>query len=54
VAKLLAGDILGDDELAETLLALREQIEAQRLGNRLLRLQREWLEDVEPELRKRT
>lgn len=80
VAKLLAGDILGDDEqLAATLLTLREQIEAQQaklaearkrlpelphrrtylllvheLGNRLLQLQREWLDSVERELRKRT
>ena len=80
VAKLLAGDILGDDEqLAATLLTLREQIEVQQaklerarpridelphrrpylllvheLGNRLLQVQREWLDDVERELRKRT
>jgi PadR family transcriptional regulator, regulatory protein AphA len=80
VAKLLAGDLLGDDELlADTLLTLREQIEAQQakleqarpridelphrrrylllvheLGNRLLQVQREWLDDVERELRKRT
>jgi PadR family transcriptional regulator, regulatory protein AphA len=80
VAKLLAGDLLGDDEqLAATLLTLRERIEAQQakleearpridelphrrtylllvheLGNRLLQLQREWLDDVERELRKRT
>lgn len=80
VAKLLAGDILGDDErLAATLLTLREQIEVQQaklerarpridqlphrrpylllvheLGNRLLQVQREWLDDVEKELRKRT
>lgn len=79
VAKLLAGDILGDDEqLAATLLTLREQIEVQQaklerarpridqlphrrpylllvheLGNRLLQVQREWLDDVERELRKR-
>jgi DNA-binding PadR family transcriptional regulator len=80
VAKLLAGDILGDDEqLAATLLTLRDQIEVQQaklesarpridelphrrpylllvhqLGNRLLQVQREWLDDVERELRKRT
>ena len=77
VAKLLAGDILGDDEqLAATLLTLREQIEVQQaklerarpridelphrrpylllvheLGGRLLQVQREWLDDVERELR---
>ena len=80
VPKLLAGDILGDDEqLAATLLTLREQIEVQQaklerarpridelphrrpylllvhqLGNRLLQVQREWLDDVERELRKST
>jgi DNA-binding PadR family transcriptional regulator len=78
VAKLLAGDILGDDEqLLATLLTLREGIEEQQaklvearkrldelphrkrylllvheLGNRLMELQREWLDSVERELRK--
>jgi PadR family transcriptional regulator, regulatory protein AphA len=78
VVKLLAGDLLGDDEqLLATLLTLREEIEAQQakldearkrlealphrrtylllvheLGNRLVQLQREWLDDVERELRK--
>ena len=78
VAKLLAGDILGDDEqLLDALLALRGEIEAQQakldaarerlealphrrsylllihdLGDRFLQLQREWLDDVEEELRR--
>jgi PadR family transcriptional regulator, regulatory protein AphA len=77
VPKLLAGDILGDDEkLLDALLTLRGEIEEQQaklvearqhldalshrrrylllvheLGNRLLQLQREWLDDVEKELR---
>jgi DNA-binding PadR family transcriptional regulator len=77
VAKLISGDILGDDEaLAETLLTLRGEIDAAQatlaegrqrlgalphrarylllvhdLGNRLLDVQREWLDDVERELR---
>jgi DNA-binding PadR family transcriptional regulator len=77
VPKLLSGDILGDDEqLVDTLLTLRDGIEAQQakltearkrlealphrrkylllvheLGNRLLQLQREWLDEVEKELR---
>jgi DNA-binding PadR family transcriptional regulator len=80
VPKLMSGDILGDDEqLLETLLTLRGQIEEQQakldqaranlealphrrtylllvhdLGNRLLQLQREWLDDVEKELRPTT
>jgi DNA-binding PadR family transcriptional regulator len=79
VPKLMSGDILGDDEqLLETLLTLRGQIEEQQakldqarvnlealphrrtylllvhdLGNRLLQLQREWLDDVEKELGQR-
>lgn len=78
VPKLMAGDILGDDEqLLETLLTLRDEIEAQQrklddarkrldalphrrtyllliheLGNRLLQLQREWLDDVESALQR--
>lgn len=77
VAKLMAGDILGDDErLLDALLGLRDGIEAQQakldaarqrmeelphrttyllliheLGNRLLQVQREWLDDVEAALR---
>ena len=76
VPKLMAGDILGDDErLLEALLTLRGEIEGQQarldvarerlsalphrrsyllliheLGNRLLQVQREWLDDVEREL----
>lgn len=76
VPKLLAGDILGNDEqLLDALLTLRDEIEAQQakldeglqrldalphrrryllliheLGNRLLQVQREWLDDVEREL----
>ena len=78
VPKLMAGDILGDDErLLDALLTLRPEIERQQakldeartrldtlphrrsylllileLGNRLLQLQREWLDDVERELRR--
>lgn len=78
VAKLMAGDILGDDErLLDALLGLRDEIEAQQaklddarqrmeglphratylllihgLGNRLLQVQREWLDDVEAALRR--
>jgi DNA-binding PadR family transcriptional regulator len=78
VAKLLAGDILGDDaRLADALLTLRTEIDAQQaklaegrerlealphrkrylllvheLGNRLLQVQREWLDDVEKELKR--
>jgi DNA-binding PadR family transcriptional regulator len=78
VVKLLAGDILGDDDrLVETLLTLRGDIEAQQakldealtrldalphrrsylllinqLGRRLLQVQRDWLDDVERELRR--
>jgi DNA-binding PadR family transcriptional regulator len=77
VPKLMSGDILGDDEqLLESLLTLRDEIEEQQakldeaqarlealphrrryllliieLGNRLLQVQREWLDDVERELR---
>jgi PadR family transcriptional regulator AphA len=80
VAKLLAGDILGDDaRLLDALLGLRDEIDAQQakldearerlaalshrrryllliheLGNRFLQLQREWLADVEAELRGRS
>jgi DNA-binding PadR family transcriptional regulator len=76
VPKLIAGDIVGDDEqLLRSLLALRGAIEEDQarldeartrlealphrrtylllvheLGNRLLQLQREWLDDVEREL----
>jgi DNA-binding PadR family transcriptional regulator len=76
VPKLLAGDILGDDErLLASLLGLRGELEAQRerlaeglarldaiphrkrylllihdLGNRLLQVQQDWLDDVEREL----
>jgi DNA-binding PadR family transcriptional regulator len=76
VPKLMAGDILGDDErLLEALLGLRGEIEDQQakleaarerlealphrrtylllvhdLGNRLLQLQRDWLDDVEKKL----
>ena len=76
VPKLMAGDILGDDEkLLQGLLTLRESIDAQQatlkeglarlaalphrqryllliheLGNRLLQVQRDWLDDVEREL----
>ena len=78
VPKLMAGDILGDDEqLLDALLTLRPEIEGQQakldeartrldtlphrrsylllileLGNRLIQLQREWLDDVERELRR--
>jgi PadR family transcriptional regulator AphA len=78
IPKLLSGDILGDDQqLLETLLTLKSQIEEQQskldearqrleglphrraylslvidLGNRLLQVQREWLDHVERELRK--
>jgi len=78
VPKLMAGDILGDDEqLLEALLGLRAEIADQQqklddarerlaalphrrryllliheLGNRLLQVQREWLDDVEAELRR--
>jgi DNA-binding PadR family transcriptional regulator len=77
VPKLMAGDILGDDEqLLEAVLGLRDEIADQQrkldearerldalphrrkylllvheLGNRLLQTQREWLDDVEAELR---
>lgn len=77
VPKLMAGDILGNDEqLLDALLTLRDEIEAQQLrldegrqrlealphrrrylllihdlGNRLLHVQREWLDDVERVLR---
>lgn len=77
VPKLMAGDILGNDEqLLDALLTLRGEIDAQQakleegrkrldtlphrrrylllvheLGNRLLHVQREWLDDVERELR---
>jgi DNA-binding PadR family transcriptional regulator len=76
VPKLLAGDILGDDEkLLAALLGLRAELETQQakldegrarlealphrrrylllvhdLGNRLLQVQRDWLDDVEREL----
>lgn len=76
VPKLMAGDVLGDDErLLDALLGLRGEIEEQQaklddarerlealphrktyllliheLGNRLLQLQRDWLDDVEREL----
>jgi DNA-binding PadR family transcriptional regulator len=78
VPKLMAGDILGDDEqLLDSLLTLRDEIEGQQakldaarkrlaslphrrryllliteLGDRLLQVQREWLDDVERELRR--
>ena len=78
VPKLMAGDILGDDEqLLATLLTLRGKIEEQQakldlarerlealphrrtylllvleLGDRLLQVQREWLDDVERGLRR--
>jgi DNA-binding PadR family transcriptional regulator len=78
VPKLMAGDMLGDDErLADALVTLRPEIEGQQakldealerldalprrrtylllineLGNRLLQVQREWLDDVEQELRR--
>jgi PadR family transcriptional regulator AphA len=78
VPKLMAGDILGDDErLLATLLTLRDGIDEQEakldealgrldalphrrrylrliveLGRRLVALQREWLDDVERELRR--
>jgi DNA-binding PadR family transcriptional regulator len=77
VPKLMAGDILGDDErLLAALLTLRGEIDDQQakltegrrrlealphrrtyllliheLGDRLLEVQREWLDDVERELR---
>ena len=78
VPKLLAGDVLGNDEqLLQALLGLRVELEVQQakldegrerlaalphrrrylllvheLGNRLLQVQREWLDDVERELKK--
>ena len=78
VPKLISGDILGDDEqLLDTLLTLRQKLDAQQatldegranlerlphrksylllvheLGGRLLQAQREWLDDVERELRR--
>jgi DNA-binding PadR family transcriptional regulator len=78
VPKLLAGDILGDDQqLLQSLLGLRNEIDVQQakldegrerletlphrkrylllvhdLGNRLLQVQREWLDDVERELKR--
>jgi PadR family transcriptional regulator AphA len=77
VPKLMAGDIVGDDEqLLDSLLTLREELDGQqarlhvarerlerlphrrrylllihRLGERLVQAQREWLDDVEEELR---
>ena len=78
VAKLIAGDILGDDEqLLGALLGLRDELADQQrkldeartrlealphrrkylllvhdLGNRLLRAQNEWLDQVESELQR--
>jgi DNA-binding PadR family transcriptional regulator len=78
VTKLMAGDILGDDEkLLEALLTLRDEIELEqakrdqarqryeaiphrkrylllnhKLGTRLLKVLRQWLDEVERELRR--
>jgi DNA-binding PadR family transcriptional regulator len=78
VPKLMAGDIVGDDEqLLDALLTLRAELDEQQatlakgrerlellthrksyllliheLGNRLIQAQREWLDDVESELRR--
>ena len=78
VPKLLAGDIVGDDEqLLASLLTLRGELDGQQeklqqgrarletlphrktylllvheLGDRLLQVQREWLDDVERQLRR--
>jgi len=78
VPKLLAGDVLGDDErLLESLLTLRDELARQQatlaegrarlealphraryllliheLGDRLVEVQRTWLDDVERELRR--